>query len=179
MLSSITALVRAQEGLFEEAEEELARGRDVDPDDYNAWTALPLADLCFGAVEEIRAEHLRAEGDDAGAQESLRSAERFYLHGLRGDYFPSPEWGMGWTNPNESALKGLFEKKHGNLEGFGEYLTDAKEEGWEEHRAKVLAGRIEDPKPILPFALKTLEGEEVTSESYLGKVLVINFWGTW
>ena len=86
---------------------------------------------------------------------------------------------MGWTNPNESALKALFEKMHGDLEGFDDYLAAARDEGWEERRAKVLASRIEDPTPIRPFTLKTLDGKEVTSESYLGKVVVINFWGTW
>jgi len=50
---------------------------------------------------------------------------------------------------------------------------------WEERRREIVASRIEDPQPILPFALNNLEGEEVTSESYLGKVVVINFWGTW
>jgi hypothetical protein len=179
MLSSVTALAMAQEGLFEEAETALGGGRDVDPESDDAWTALPLADLCSGAVEEMRAEHLRSEGDDARAQESLRSAERFYLQGLRADYFPRPQWGMGWINPNEHALRALFEKMHGDLHGFDQYLAAAREEGWEEHRAEVLARRIEDPKPILPFALKNLDGQEVTSESYLGKVVVINFWGTW
>jgi hypothetical protein len=29
------------------------------------------------------------------------------------------------------------------------------------------------------FALATLDGDEVTYESYLGKVVIINFWGTW
>jgi hypothetical protein len=68
---------------------------------------------------------------------------------------------------------------HESTDGFEEYLAAIKEEGWEERRAEVLAQRLDHPKPLVPFVLETLEGDEVTSESYLGKVVVINFWGTW
>jgi tetratricopeptide (TPR) repeat protein len=178
-LSIASALVLAQEESFEEAETTLSQARDHDPEDDDAWTIFPLADLAAGTVKELRAEFARKNGDEAAAQKLLTSAEEFYLHGLRGGYYPRPDYGVGWTNPNETALQDLFEKRQGGLEGFEVYLASAVEGGLEARRAEVLATRIEDPQPIVPFALKNLEGKEVTSESYLGKVVVINFWGTW
>jgi tetratricopeptide (TPR) repeat protein len=178
-LSIASSLVLAQEESFEEAETTLSQARDHDPEDDDAWTVFPLADLAAGTVKELRAEFARNNGDEATAQKLMTSAEEFYLHGLRGGYYPRPSYGVGWTNPNETALKDLFEKRHGGLEGFEAYLASALEGGLEARRAEILATRIEDPQPILHFALKNLEGEEVTSESYLGRVVVINFWGTW
>jgi tetratricopeptide (TPR) repeat protein len=178
-LSIASALVLAQEGSFEEAEALLSQVRDYDPEDDDSWTVLPLADLAAGKVKEWRADLARENGDEATAQKFLTSAEDFYLHGLRGDYYPRPSYGVGWTNPVEGALKDLFEKRHGGLDGFEAYLASAVEGGLDARRAEILATRIQAPQPILPFALKNLDGEEVTSESYLGKVVVINFWGTW
>ncbi|MCJ7629455.1 MAG: hypothetical protein MUO50_13835 [Longimicrobiales bacterium] len=51
--------------------------------------------------------------------------------------------------------------------------------GWETRRDGILAERIQDPEPMTAFLLETLDGEEVSSESLLGRVAVINFWGTW
>ena len=178
-LSIASALVLAQEGSFEEADAALNPARDFDPEDDDAWTIFPLADFAAGKVKELRAEFAGNNGDQATAQKFLTSAEEFYLHGLRGDYYPRPSYGVGWTNPNETGLRDLYQKRQGFLEGFDDYLASAIEGGLEERRAEILATRIENPQPILPFALKDLEGEEVTSESYLGKVVVINFWGTW
>jgi tetratricopeptide (TPR) repeat protein len=178
-LSIASSLVLAQEGLFEEAETALSQARSYDPEDDDSWTILPLGDFASGKIKELRADFSRENGDGATAQRLLTSAEEFYIHGLRGAYFARPGYGVGWTNPNEVALRDLFEKREGTLEGFEGYLASAKEGGWEKRRAEVLASQIKDPKPIRPFALKNLEGEEVTSESYLGKVVVVNFWGTW
>jgi hypothetical protein len=178
-LAIASSLVLAQEGSFEEAETTLSQARDFDPEDENAWTIFPLADLASGKIKELRAASASQKGDESAAQRFMSSAEAFYLHGLRGDYYPRPAYGVGWTNPNQTALKDLFDKRHGGLEGFEAYLASAVEGGLDARRAEILATRVEDPQPIVPFALKNLKGEEVTSESYLGKVVVINFWGTW
>jgi hypothetical protein len=140
---------------------------------------LPLADFAAGRIRELRADLASQDGDEAMARRLLTSAEEFYLRGIREDYYARPRYGTGWTNPSETALKDLWEKRHGGLEGFEEYLAAAKEGDLDSRRAEILAARIEDPQPILPLALESLDGEEVTSESYLGKVVVINFWGTW
>ena len=87
--------------------------------------------------------------------------------------------GMPWVNPNETALESLFEDMHGSLDGFADYVEAAKDPDWEARREEILADRIQDPEPMTTFVLETLDGEEVSSESLLGRVAVINFWGTW
>jgi hypothetical protein len=178
-LSLASSLILAQEGSFEEAEAAISSASEFDPEEREALRILPLADFAAGTIKELRAEFASKNGDEATAQKFLTSAEQIYLRGMREDYDPRPRYGVGWTNPNETALEDLYEKRHGGLEGFEEYLAAAKEGDLDSRRAEILAARIDDPQPIVPFALKNLDGEEVTSESYLGKVVVVNFWGTW
>jgi hypothetical protein len=125
---------------------------------------------------EARAQSASAEGD---RERDLRSADEFYLEGIRAPYWADPSRGRPWTNPNERALAALYEKRHGGPEGFEEYLLAATAEDLEERKAEILAGRIQEPQPMAPFILETLDGQEVRSEFLLGRVLVINFWGTW
>jgi tetratricopeptide (TPR) repeat protein len=179
VLSGLMGRVFLQEGRLDEADTELARARDLNPTTLASWLFQPLSYLYSGQLMEKRAEVARAEGADSEAGEFLRSADGFYQDGISGGYFAYPEMGMPWTNPNETALQALYEEMHGNLDGFEDYLEAAKDEGWEERRDMILADRIDDPQPMVAFALETLDGEEVTSESLLGKVAVINFWGTW
>ena len=38
---------------------------------------------------------------------------------------------------------------------------------------------LESPAPIAPFTVTTLEGAELSSTDWAGKVVVVNFWATW
>jgi len=179
MFSAITGLILLQEGSLDEAEEELARARGFDPENYYSSPVLLFSYLYSGRLMERRAESARADGSPEEIDQLLASADEYYLEGIRQDYYPSPSDGLPWTNPNEVALEALYEKQKGSLDGFREYLLSATDEEAAERRERILAGRIADPEPMTAFALETLDGEEVTSESFLGKVVVINFWGTW
>lgn len=179
MFSAITGLILIQEGRLDEAEEALALARDLDPENYNSSPVLLFSYLYSGRLMEKRAESARADGSPEEIDRLLASADEYYLEGVRQDYYPSPSDALPWTNPNEVALEALYEKRNGSLDGFQEYLLSAKDEEWAERREKILAGRIAEPEPMTAFALETLDGEEVTSESFLGRVVVINFWGTW
>jgi tetratricopeptide (TPR) repeat protein len=170
------ASVLLQEGALDEAEAELARSGELDPENWYADMALPLSHLYSGRVMEARASTAATEGE---RERYLRSADEFYLEGIRAAYWADPTLGRPWTNPNELALAALYEMRHGGREGFEEYLLAASAEDLEERKAEILAGRIQNPEPMAPFVLETLDGEEVRSESLLGRVLVINFWGTW
>ena len=172
-------LVLTQEGKFEEAEEELSKVRELAEENRYASQVLPMAYFHSGQLMERRAEAAETEASDGDAGEFLRSADEFYKEGLRGRYYASPTQGQPWTNPNETALESLYERMHGDLEGFDDYLSAITDEGWEERKDRILARREGDPEPMEAFALETLDGEEITSEGLLGKVLVINFWGTW
>jgi len=179
MLSAVTGLVLLQEGRLEEAEEELAQARNLDTESYASSQTLLFAYLYSGRLMERRAELAQEAGTDEDRESLLQSADEYYLEGVRQDYYPYPAQGLPWVNPNQVALESLYQKRNGNLDGFEAYLLTATDEGWEERRDRILARRIQDPEPMQAFALETLEGEEVLSESYLGKVVIINFWGTW
>ena len=179
MFAAAMGLVLLEEGAVEEAEEELTQARDLDPESYYSMAVLPYSYLYSGRLMEKKAELARAAGDEAEAGELQRTADDFYQKGLRLEYYPSPLAGQPWINPNETAIESLYQTMHGDLEGFDDYLLAVKEEEYEERRSEILDQRIEDPEPMVAFALETLEGEAVNSESLLGKVLVINFWGTW
>jgi len=179
LFAAAQAQALIQEGRFDEAEEELTRARDLDPENYSAMDVLPFSYLGSGQLMEKKAERARAEGEESEAQEFLRLADGFYLEGVGVDYFAAPDMGMPWVNPNETALESLFQEMHGSLDGFAAYVEAAKDADWEERREEILTDRIQDPKPMTTFVLETLDGEEVSSESLLGRVAVINFWGTW
>ena len=46
-------------------------------------------------------------------------------------------------------------------------------------KIKALTSWKEDPQPVQPFELKTLDGGSVSSKQLKGKIVVINMWGTW
>ena len=38
---------------------------------------------------------------------------------------------------------------------------------------------FKNPRPIAEFALRTIDGHDLTSASLRGKVAIVNFWATW
>ncbi|HYM24875.1 MAG TPA: TlpA disulfide reductase family protein, partial [Vicinamibacterales bacterium] len=36
-----------------------------------------------------------------------------------------------------------------------------------------------DPKPVSEFAVRTIDGHDLTSASLRGRVTIVNFWATW
>lgn len=146
---------------LDEAEVELLTAYDL----YHESTA-NLHHL--GQFYETR-HALAGAGDEAMAH--LDKAEGFYIKGVM---VP----GMG-ENPNDEALKALYEKRHGTLEGYEEFLANAEEIDRERRHEKTLAERLENPEEMEPFALKTLSGLFVSSSFFTGKIVVVNFWGTW
>lgn len=151
MFTDAIGWVYFKQGRVEEAEEQLLEAYDLHPD--NPETAYHLGQL------------YESTGD-------LEEAEEFYIKGANvqrpGD------------NPNDEALKALYVKRNGSEEGYEEYLGRIDEIDAARRKEEILAARIEDPEAMEPFALKELQtGEIVPSESFAGKILAINFWGTW
>jgi tetratricopeptide (TPR) repeat protein len=179
VLSDALGWIHALEGRFEEAEEDLARAREINPDNYYSAWVLPSALHHSGRLLQMKAAAARSEGADGKVEDLLVSADEFFQQGIRTEYSGAPDLGIPWTNPNETALKELFAERHGTIDGFEAYLAAAEDEGWEERREEILGERIQNPQPMAAFALEGLDGVEVNSESYLGQVVVVNFWGTW
>jgi len=110
------------------------------------------------------------------------------LYTAKGDYAKaehylgraiSGEWLSDMEHPAIAAYKDLYVKQHRTKDGLDPYMLAVTEKDRERRKIKILSARIADPKPIPPFTLKTIDGRTVTSESLKGKIVVINFWGTW
>lgn len=77
------------------------------------------------------------------------------------------------------ALRALYRRQHGSDRGYARHRAQLEASLREERRAQVLATALAEPKPLPPFVMPRLGGEEVRSESLLGRVAVLNFWGKW
>ena len=139
-----------QEGRLEDAERELMRAYELNPKDEDTLYHL-------GQVYE--------------AMDNPDQAEVFYKMGIA---IPS-----SGKNPNDQALKSLYLKRHGSLDGYEDYLKPLIASDRETRKQEVLSSRIEAPEPALAFNLKTLKGKQVSLTSLKGKVVAINFWGIW
>ena len=139
-----------QEGRLEDAERELMRAYELNPKKMETIYHL-------GQVYE--------------AMDNFDQAEIFYKMGI---VIPSPN-----KNPNDQALKTLYLKRHGSLEGYVDYLRPLEASDRETRKQEVLSSRIDAPESALGFNLKTLKGKQVSLTSLKGKIVAINFWGIW
>jgi len=105
------------------------------------------------------------------AKNEIARAEEFYVKGLA---VQTPG-----KNPSAEALRALYEKRHGNADGFDAYLEGVRDRDRVARKDKILAARIASPASIGAFNLKSLDGKPVSLESLKGKIVVINFWGIW
>lgn len=49
-------------------------------------------------------------------------------------------------------------------------------QAWAQH---MMLQSLSNPMPLPDFTLNNLQGKEVVIQTYLGKVLLLNFWATW
>ncbi len=143
-------VVYMREGRLAEAEKQLAHARDLDPTSVKALFHL-------GQLAERRA--------------ALDDAERFYSKG-------SLLSTMG-SNPNRAALKQVYQRRRGSLDGFDVFMAGLADADRSARRAEIAKSRAEKPAPLAPFSLKTLDGRTVSLDSLHGKTTVINNWGMW
>ncbi|MFC2158083.1 peroxiredoxin family protein [Acidobacteriota bacterium] len=68
----------------------------------------------------------------------------------------------------EKALKEIFKKRHGSLNGFEDYFASSADLQSTSQRS------VKDMAPA--FTTKTLQGEDLDLSSLKGKVIVLNFW---
>lgn len=82
-------------------------------------------------------------------------------------------------NESQDALKALYKRRNGSLEGYDAYLATLQDKDANARRTKVLGSKVKTPKAAPAFALATLSGDKRSLQDYRGKVAVINFWGVW
>jgi len=157
--------VHFKQGLLDDAEGELIQAFELS--ETNVTAPLHLGRL----YERRHALALEVDGDETMAEEFLDQAQSFYL---KGSLVPRPG-----ENPNDEALQALYERRQGTLEGYDGFLAEASSRDATDRRAEILEDRMEEPRAFPSFALEDLAGATVSSEDLAGKVVVINFWGTW
>ncbi len=81
------------------------------------------------------------------------------------------------TEKIKEILKETYITEKGSETGFGAYLTNLEAE-FVKKMKEDLTKKMET-KPAPTFALKNLDGSEVSLESLKGKVVVVDFWATW
>jgi thiol-disulfide isomerase/thioredoxin len=156
------------EDSLKQAEEELLRALDL----YHGNIAnLHHLGQFYETRYDLAVAGRGGDGDELPSQEYLDKAESYYIKGVMVQ--------RPGENPNDDALRALYEKRHGTLDGYEEYLANAEEIDRERRHEKILAERLEEPEWLEPFALKTLNGLLISSDLLLGRIVVVNFWGTW
>ncbi|MGD2152085.1 MAG: redoxin domain-containing protein [Gemmatimonadales bacterium] len=156
---------------LDEAEEELLAAYDLNHESIqNLYHLGRLYETRYDLA--VAAED--AEGRAASSDEAAAYGDRGEEYYIKGVMVQTPG-----ESPNDEALKALYEKRHGTLDGYEDYLANAEEIDRQRRHEKILAERLEEPEAMEPFALETLSGLLVSSSFLRGRIVVINFWGTW
>lgn len=117
-----------------------------------------------GRLYEARADGAVARGRPEAVVDSLLAeAEEACRRGV-------PVQRRG-ENPNEEALRELYVRRHGGGEGWEACRAGLAEESQRKRKREVLSARLEDPRPVKPFALENLAGEEVRFSELEGRVV--------
>lgn len=152
---------------LDDAGTELDRATTLSPDN-------PTAAFHLGKLWEKRADIVADANGDGGHEAvaaALAKAEENYIRGAMAQ--------RPGTDPNDAALEALYVRRNGSSDGYRRYLASIGEIDRERRRRKVLDERIAEPEPLATFTLASLDGPEVASDALRGRIVVINFWGTW
>lgn len=110
-------------------------------------------------------------GQVSEAENDLEKAEDAYINAYSTFY--------GKENPHLEKLRALFQKRGGSLSEFGAYFEKVKLIERDRRKERILAAKISEREPIVPFTLKNLNAKSVSTADLKGKVVVVNIWGTW
>ena len=160
------------EGRLAEAEQRLATAYDL-TEGNNLDVLLHLGQLYEKRYDTAVAQQA---GDASEASETLDSESLFIT--AFNYYKQAASVQVPYGNPGEDALKSLYTKRNGSPEGFEEFLAVLESDDSAERKIDVLAARLEQQEEIKPFELAKLEGDVVSKNDLIGKVVAINVWST-
>lgn len=83
------------------------------------------------------------------------------------------------ANHSRRELERLYTSRRGSRDGWEVYLGDVRRRDAESRRVRILASELASPVKPPSFSLTALDGRVLTSERLRGKIVVVNFWGTW
>lgn len=79
--------------------------------------------------------------------------------------------------PSLKELQEIYQLRNGNSDGFDSYIAGLKNKMQVATRERISKEMIDEPAQT--FALKDMDGKEVSLASLKGKVVVLDFWATW
>jgi len=82
---------------------------------------------------------------------------------------------LGQSKAAETALDALYKKRYGSLEGLDKRLTAAREAS----RQYVIFDSRKWDQPAPEWELKDISGKPVKLADFKGKLIVMDFWGSW
>ena len=158
------------ESRLDEAEQELLEAYELSNNNISVLYHLgQLNETRYDLIVDGDAEGVRL--GDGEENRYLNQAEDYYTKGVMVQ--------RPGSNPNDDALRALYIKRHGSAEGYEEFFEQSAERDRERRFARTLSERLPDPEEVLPYSLNNLDGTRVSWDDHRGKIVVINFWGTW
>lgn len=82
---------------------------------------------------------------------------------------------LGQSDAADEPLRALYAKEHGSVDGLDERIAAAKKASIQQ----VVFDSREFVKPAPTWVLQDLDGNTVESKSFDGKIVVLDFWGSW
>lgn len=134
---------------FDEAEREFLKAAETNPRSIVAQRSL-------GEIYEERKDFDRSE-------QSFVSAVALF-------YTPDEKF---------EDFRRIYAERGGKPDGFDSYLIKIKTLLSDKRRQTILSERARQPAPAVAFNLAAPDGKRVSLESMRGKIVVVNFWGTW
>lgn len=156
-----------------------------------ALNALGEVLMKIGRIDEAETEALKAESlikDDVSNNPSIMflsgavNLNLSKIYAEKKDYDKAEEYLLREAEGRSTekfGFRNLYKKRHGNLDGFDAYYAKIGEKIRLRVKEKALASRVKNAKPAAPFSLKTIDDKTVSLDDFKGKIVVINFWGTW
>jgi len=82
---------------------------------------------------------------------------------------------LGRDSSAAAPLRTLWKKKHGSLKGMDEAIAVS----YKASRQKIAFDDRMEERTAPPWSLMTLHGEPAAMSDYKGKIVVMDFWGSW
>ena len=153
----------------------------------NAYSTLGYVELKAGdllAAREAMDHALALKPDDSMVQfrAGALAEEEGDMEAAEGHYALGEQKERLWTRgdkPNQEALKRIYMEHHGVMAGVEEYIDGILVRDRDRRWQRVADARIAEPRDLPAIDLEWLDGGRIGADEFKGRIIVINFWGTW
>lgn len=164
-----------------------AKALELAPADEDAKELRASLQDTLGWVQVRRGEHAKAIETLSAARAVLPNSQEVLYHlGAAYEkagqveqaidaYIRSETVFLGRSDAAKAPLRALYQKQHGSLAGLDEKLAAAREASRREVAFE--SRRVDKPAPA--WELTDLAGKPVKLADYKGKVVIMDFWGSW